>query len=134
MIRRELGFFALIGALTVGVDFLVYFTLANFMSVQVAISKLIGFVAGSLFAYFANRYWTFKVDASIGNSAWRFAIVYIITLYINVAVNSRLLMLLEDHRWSVQLAFLGATALSATLNFLGMKFYVFSLRPSKETE
>ena len=55
----------------------------------------------------------------------RFVILYSITLTANVIVNAAALQNLTNTVSSVQKAFLLATVVSALLNFLGMKFYVF---------
>jgi putative flippase GtrA len=48
-----------------------------------------------------------------------------LTLSINVYANSLLLSALTERPYSVQAAFVIATGLSATLNFIGMKYFVF---------
>ncbi len=48
------------------------------------------------------------------------------TLAVNVAVNAGVVWLLGAGRLGLVAGFLVATGLSATLNFLGMKFLVFS--------
>jgi putative flippase GtrA len=59
---------------------------------------------------------------------WRFAALYGATLGANVLVNSLALKLFTDAIAAVPLAFLLATGISATLNFLGMKLFVFKSR------
>jgi putative flippase GtrA len=91
------------------------------------------FLAGTLFAYFANRFWTFGHKPHPPGSSWRFAILYAATLVVNVFVNSLTLRLLADMTAIVQLAFLMATGISASLNFLGMKFFVFTTEAAAES-
>lgn len=124
MIRREAGIFLVVGTLTVGVDFSSYHLLL-WVGVEHSLAKACGFVAGTLFAYFANRYWTFGHVKQAPNSVPRFAVLYAVTLGANVLVNQAVLSLAGlDALW-VNLAFLVATGVSAVLNFLGMKFFVF---------
>ncbi len=92
---------------------------------SVYIAKAGGFVIGTLFAYFANRFWTFNNNLYARGSFWRFIILYSITLAANVIVNSVTLQNLTNTTSSLQKAFLLATAVSALLNFLGLKFFVF---------
>jgi putative flippase GtrA len=56
------------------------------------------------------------------------------TLGANVLVNALILKLLADVEFAIQLAFLLATGASASLNFVGMKFFVFRPIPSPELQ
>lgn len=116
--------FLIVGTLTVGVDFLSYTLLLHF-GVPSASAKAVGFVLGTVFAYFANRWWTFGHRQHAPGSALRFAMLYALTLGANVSVNDFVLLIVREWHMAVQLAFLAATGVSAALNFLGMKLFVF---------
>lgn len=128
MIKRELGVFLIVGSLTVLVDFGIYQSMAWFELAGVNMAKAIGFLGGTLFAYFANRFWTFGHNSHVPGSLWRFAALYGATLGANVVVNSLALKLFADATAAIHLAFLLATGISAILNFLGMKLFVFKSR------
>lgn len=132
MKRRELAVFIIVGSLTVLVDFLTYRGLAWAELASVDMSKATGFLAGTVFAYFANRFWTFGHKAHAAGSAWRFAILYAATLGVNVFVNAVALVLLADATAAIQMAFLLATGVSASLNFVGMKLFVFKEASASE--
>ena len=89
-IRRELGIFLIVGLITVGIDFLIY---RGFMFLKplglesINIAKGIGFISGTVFAYFANRIWTFKQQITASGSLYRFTVVYIFGLISNIVVN-----------------------------------------------
>ncbi len=125
MIRRELAVFLVVGCTTVLLDFLVYrgLVLSGWLGVDLA--KSLGFIAGAVFAYFANAFWTFQQTRTHTGHAWRFAVLYLLTLLANVAANALMLRVLPSGAAAVQLAFLVATGLSAGLNFAGMKWFVF---------
>lgn len=124
MIRRELSIFLIVGSLTVGVDYLSYHFLAHVLNYNLA--KGCGFIIGTIFAYLANRYWTFKhTSAAANTSIPRFVLLYGLTLAINIAANHLVLIFLPQLQGIFLLAFLVATGISATLNFVGMKFFVF---------
>lgn len=125
MIRRELGIFLVVGSLTVLIDYLTYHSLAWGQLIAVDAAKGIGFTVGTVFAYFANRIWTFGQRRHAAGSAWRFALLYAVTLSANVVINALVLNSLIAQPGAVQFAFLIATALSATINFVGMKLFVF---------
>lgn len=132
MIRRELAVFLIVGLLTVLVDFLVYRGLVWMGLMGVDMAKATGFLVGTVCAYFANRFWTFGHRPHASGSSWRFAFLYAVTLGVNVFVNALLLALLGGIAVAVQIAFLLATGVSASLNFLGMKLFVFKARPVLE--
>ena len=125
MIKRELTLFLIVGSLTVLIDFLAYRGLVWTGLVGVEVAKGSSFLLGTVFAYFANRFWTFGHAAHQPGSPWRFGVLYAATLAANVIVNAAVLRLLVDSSVAVQLAFLIATGVSATLNFVGMKLFVF---------
>lgn len=124
MIRRELAVFLLVGGSTVLIDYASYEVLGRVLAVPVDLSKAVGFLLGTVYAFFANRTWTFGHQGSARQSAWKFALLYATTLGANVGVNAALLYpawCALPRSW----AFIGATGVSATLNFLGMKYLVF---------
>lgn len=132
MIKRELAIFLIVGASTVVVDFICYRGLIEFQVMEVDMAKATGFLVGTLFAYFANRFWTFGHKPHVPGSAWRFSALYASTLGANVLINALALRLLADVAAAIQLAFLLATGVSACLNFLGMKLLVFKPIPASE--
>lgn len=125
MIRRELVIFLIVGVAAVLVDFLTYHGLVNFQVMEVDIAKLTGFLTGTIFAYFGNRFWTFSQRSRAKGSAWRFATLYAFTLGANVLTNAISLKLLADMTLAFQVAFVLATGVSASLNFLGLRLFVF---------
>lgn len=133
MIKKELGTFLLVGMLTVLVDFASYTALVSIAMMRIDIAKAAGFLIGTLFAYFANRFWTFGTRAHAPGSAGRFALLYLLTLAANIGVNAAALRLLDEMWGYMQLAFVLATGVSAVLNFIGMKWFVFKARSLVET-
>jgi len=134
MIKRELLIFLVVGSLTVLVDFVSYRGLIWSGKLDVDMAKAVGFLAGTLFAYFANRFWTFGHKPHAPGSAWRFVVLYMSTLGANVLVNSLALKLLVNSVAAVQIAFVLATGVSASLNFLGMKIFVFRSHAAAEAQ
>jgi putative flippase GtrA len=124
MIRRELAVFLVVGVTTVLIDYGTYRGLA-WGGVAVDVAKATSFLIGTVFAYVANKAWTFGHTRHAPGSLWRFALLYALTLGANVLINATALRALADSLFAVQAAFLLATGTSAILNFLGMKFFVF---------
>lgn len=125
MIRRELAIFLVVGSLTVVVDFLTYHGLLWTGALDIGAAKAIGFLTGTVFAYFANRIWTFGDKEPASGSVLRFALLYAVTMGANVVINAFVIALPIKVSWQFQLAFLMATGTSAVLNFIGMKLFVF---------
>jgi putative flippase GtrA len=134
VIKREFVIFLIVGASTVLVDFITYKSLIEFQIMEFNMSKAIGFLVGTLFAYFANRFWTFSHRPHAPGSAWRFSALYASTLGANVLINALALKLLADTAIAFQLAFLLATGVSASLNYLGMKIFVFKPIPAPKLQ
>lgn len=130
MIKRELAVFLMVGASTVLIDLCSYRALIWSGLAGVDLAKGIGFLAGMLFAYFANRAWTFGHKKPAAGSPQRFVLLYALTLGANVLINALALAWLGPAALAVERAFLLATGVSAVLNFLGMKYFVFKLQPA----
>ena len=135
MIARELMMFCIVGSLTVLLDFTIYSGLVFTQLVDVDLAKALGFIAGTVFAYFANRFWTFgeTVESSSARfpeqstrGIFRFILLYASTCIINVLVNATMLFILTGVAFAGLVAFLFATGMSAGLNFLGMKLFAFN--------
>lgn len=119
-ISTQLARFLVVGISAVATDFLCYFTLLTFLSHAPA--KSISFVAGTVIAYFLNKYWTFAQKTYSHAELGRFIILYTSTLAANVAVNTLSLTIIPE---LTLLAFLAATGTSTILNFIGQKWWVF---------
>jgi putative flippase GtrA len=133
--KRELAIFLIAGLLATLIDFLIYRALIHFNPLGLSslnIAKGIGFIGGTIFAYFANRFWTFQQQTTGSGSVTRFILVYILGLSANIAINylsiDRLSEVIITPEYIILIAFVLATGVSATLNFIGMKFFVFTDR------
>ena len=87
------------------------------------------FCLGVLFAYFANKYFTFKRDDYGLKGKGKFTLVYATSLIANISVNYvALKFIFPQLEIRFIIAFVMATGISAIMNFLGMKLYVFKGR------
>lgn len=132
MIRREFGIFLIVGCSATLVDFGIYHGLlwAGWLGTYGA--KATGFMIGTVFAYFANRLWTFSHVRHKAGSAPRFFCLYALTMGANVLVNGLALGWLGGVPAAIHIAFVLATGVSTVLNFAGMKLFVF--RASAQAE
>jgi len=128
MIKREITIFLVVGSLTVLIDFLGYRSLLALNLLSIDFAKGTGFLLGTIFAYCANRFWTFGHQKHQNSSIWRFMLLYVATLGTNVVINRIVLEWIGNATFHIQVAFLAATAVSACLNFIGMKWFVFRVK------
>jgi putative flippase GtrA len=112
--------FVLAGLLSVSTDLASYFLLSQVLPIN--ISKGLSFVLGSIVAYLINKYWTFQQPKVSKWEIFRFALLYLFSFIVNVASNH---LALSFFGLPKIFAFVLATGLSATINFLGQKFIVF---------
>ena len=111
--------FLIIGTITVGIDYLVYiFFYNNFF--DIAISKCIGFLTGTLFSFFANKNYNYKIKGNTYKYLFYFLLLYLVSMLLNIFINKNLLIILSNYLFRIQISFLVATIISATINYLGM--------------
>jgi putative flippase GtrA len=125
MIKKELSVFLIVGISTVVVDYIFYQGMVTLQYASTDIAKTFSFIVGTLFAYGANRFWTFSHKEIANNSVLKFLLLYSVSLSANVFINSQFLEFLGNFDLEVQISFFFATGVSSTLNFIGMKFIVF---------
>ena len=129
MIKKELTVFVVVGVITVLIDFIVYIVLVEFRLSDVNVAKGVGFVSGTIFSYFMHRIWTFGHKTHKPGTVWRYVLLYMSTLGVNVSINSFILIFLLEFQFIILLAFLIATGASTIVNFIGMKWFVFKETP-----
>jgi putative flippase GtrA len=125
MIKKELSVFVMVGVTTVLIDFIVYNALVEFRLSDVNMAKGIGFVSGTIFSYFMHKIWTFGHKKHESGTVWRYVLLYMSTLWVNVSINAFVLNVIYEFKYIILLAFLIATGASTILNFIGMKWFVF---------
>ena len=125
MLKNEIKFFLFVGALTVLLDYFLYSALVELRNLPVDISRVIGFIGGSCFSFFANHYFTFSKRKLQKYSIIKFIFLYSITLGVNVMVNSWTITLMENNMYRLSIGFVFATIISTFINYLGLKFFVF---------
>ena len=118
-LKKQLLRFFTTGIIAVVTDFILYFILIEFLSID--FSKFISFISGTFVAFLMNKFWTFEKKLIDFKEVIRFILLYSISLLVNVLINHSINDLFNE----VVIAFLIATACSASINFLGQKFWVF---------
>ena len=124
LLHSQVGRFLIVGITTVLVDFVVYLLLL-FFDFETGLAKALSFSIGAIFAYFANRGYTFQSKRKGLLRFILFSALYILTLAINVGTNGLVLSILGTSQFFIIFAFLIATGLSAIINYIGMKYIIF---------
>ncbi len=125
IIRSEFSRFLVVGLTAVAIDYASYRLLLAF-GIATAVAKAYSFIIGAAFGYFANRMFTFRVAKKWHwHETAKFVAVYLFALIANVAANACVIHMIGRSEIGIGIAFLVATAISATLNYLGMKRLVF---------
>ena len=125
LLKSEISRFLLVGSSSVLIDFIIYLFLLIILELETEISKGIGFSGGALFAYFANKNYTFNSSKKGFFAFLLFFSLYITTLFVNIVTNELGLLFLGEGGLGIGLSLFIATGLSALLNFIGMKYLVF---------
>ena len=125
-LKGELLRFALVGGIAVVLDAASYWALMHFGQLSPVWAKRVSFGIGSVWAFFANKYFTFAVRELRASEPFLFAIVYLAGWFLN-SVTHDLVLGWSGLKW---FAFLAATGVSTCSNFIGQKFLVFRRKNS----
>ena len=109
------------GFLVVFIDGLFYFLLTS-LEFTFQIAKRISFLIGAFFfSFILNRNYVFLYKKRNFSQVLYFVILYIMSFFVNSFVHDYILIISNISLMS----FIFATAVSATLNYLVMKFFIF---------
>jgi putative flippase GtrA len=120
--RRQVRRFLVVGGLSVAVDFVGY-ALLVLLWIPTPIAKGLSYIAGMVLGYFGNKHWTFGSRRRSISEPAAFAVLYAVTLVVNIGINSAVMAVLGPE--VRVLAFLVATGTTTVLNFLGMRLVAF---------
>jgi putative flippase GtrA len=129
-LRNQVLRFIVTGFVGLFTDVLTYRALVN-LSVHVTPAKALGCVAGTVVVFFINRAWTFSSQKKNLTQFVRFSALYATSISINTVINTAVLGVIAQP-WLV--AFFAATSVSTIMNFVGLKFFVFSESQITEVE
>jgi len=120
-LKGELLRFLVVGGIAVALDGASYWALMRFAGLSPVWAKRISFGIGSVWAFFANKYFTFAMRDLRASEPFLFAVVYLAGWFLN-SVTHDLVLGWFGLKW---FAFLAATGVSTCSNFIGQKFLVF---------
>ena len=119
--NSEIIKFIVVGVLAVLIDGTTYALMVRAIGFEHGLSKRVSFILGSIWAFFANKYYTFNSPAPARKEIILFSILYITTYFVNGWIHD-ITWKKSDLDW---LSFLTATTTSTVIHYLGQKFVVF---------
>mgnify|MGYP001258771846 FL=1 len=120
--NSEIIKFIVVGVLAVVIDGTTYALMVRAIGFEHGLSKRVSFILGSIWAFFANKHYTFNSPAPARKEIILFSILYITTYFVNGWIHD-ITWKKSDLDW---LSFLTATTTSTVINYLGQKFVVFN--------
>lgn len=122
--------FILVGIMNTIIGTSVMFIAYNLFGLGYWISSALNYIIGSIFSYFANKYFTFKSEKKSGEEIVRFTINIVVCYFIaygvaKPAINILLGSLNLKISLLEQAGMLLGMCIFIVINFLGQKFFVF---------
>ena len=127
-INKEFRSFFIVGIIAFSIDISFYYFLTS-VEVSVNISKGISFLLGTVFGYFVNSIFTFKVLSLKIILFLRYLGVYILSMILNIFINEQVFIFLHKSMITDQMvklfSVIFATICSMIFNFVSLKLYVY---------
>ena len=127
-INKQFRSFFIVGIIAFSIDISFYYFLTS-VEVSVNISKGISFLLGTVFGYFVNSIFTFKVLSLKTILFLRYLGVYILSMILNIFINEQVFIFLHKSMITDQMvklfSVIFATICSMIFNFVSLKLYVY---------
>ena len=127
-INKQFRSFFIVGIIAFSIDISFYYFLTS-VEVSVNISKGISFLLGTVFGYFVNSIFTFKVLSLKIILFLRYLGVYILSMILNIFINEQVFIFLHKSMITDQMvklfSVIFATICSMIFNFVSLKLYVY---------
>ena len=127
-INKQFRSFFIVGIIAFSIDISFYYFLTS-IEVSVNISKGISFLLGTVFGYFVNSIFTFKVLSLKTILFLRYLSVYILSMILNIFINEQVFIFLHKSMITDQMvklfSVIFATICSMIFNFVSLKLYVY---------
>lgn len=121
---KEFNRYIAVGISTVLIDICIYLILIN-IGLRLFLAKSLSFLAGTIYSYFINKKWTFKITGS-KKKFFLYISVYLFSMKINTFTNSFIInIFIMRNNFSIFIAFITSTIASATFNYLLIKNFIF---------
>jgi putative flippase GtrA len=125
-INTQFVIFLFGGILSLTVDWASFILLVILLSLDYDKAKIVSFFLGTFFAFCFNSRLTFRKKLYLSNF-YKFLALYSLSLIVNFMVFSKInSSSLWDLELRIFIGLIGSTLASATINYLGMKYLIFS--------
>lgn len=126
---KQLMKFLLVGGLATCIDALIYHFFSESLIAKgnyteqeaVSLAKKVGSAIAVIWVFFANKFFTFGVKEGTGSQTYKFVILYTMTFLVNVSVHD----LIYHFTATKSVSFVIATGITASINFICLKLWVF---------
>ena len=134
MIKKILSFeqtrFIIVGVMNTIIGTVAMLIAYNIFHMGYWVSSIMDYVIGSIFSYFANKYFTFKVEKKSKEEIIRFIINIVVCYLIAYGIARPIIDVVLggfelSKSWMDQISMLFGTAIFIVLNYFGQKFFVF---------
>ena len=127
----EQGRFVLVGIMNTIIGTSVMFIAYNLFGMGYWISSALNYIIGSIFSYFANKYFTFKAEKKSKKEIAKFIINIVVCYFLAYGVAKPTInLLLGKFSLSIsileQVGMLLGMCIFIVLNYCGQKFFVFT--------
>lgn len=129
-ISRQLKRFLITGIGATLIDLACYSTFL-YLGMSFMLAKAASFLCAVSFAYIGHRSWTFMSHGS-SSRLTAFSMLYLSALVINNVINLSMLETFGKEIEGIAISFVIATSVTATINFIVMKFLIF--KPANQPE
>ena len=130
ILSLEQSRFIVVGIMNTIIGVAAMFIAYNVFGLGYWISSACDYIIGSIFSYFANKYFTFKADKKSGKEVVRFVINIVVCYFLAYGVAQPMMnLLLGSIELSVsifeQLSMILGMCIFVVLNYFGQKLFVF---------
>ena len=122
----EIMRFLVVGGVAVLIDGCFYFYFTNWEIMEASWAKRFAFYSALFWAFFANKYFTFRQKGFSFTQPVLFGLVYLTGFFLNSLLHDLTLVFSKIELF----AFTVATGISTVSNFLGQKWIVFKSQKS----
>lgn len=115
--------YAIVGVANTAIDWIVYFVLTKFLSVEPWVANVVGYTVGMISSFAGNKFFTFKSDnTKTGVEIVKFIITNLVSLGVSTGVIALTTSVLT---WNKYIAKILSTGASMIVNYIGSRFFVF---------
>ena len=117
--KKQIRFLITGGSSTL-IDFIIYYFLS--VKINISVSKMISMFCACIYSFFINKNWTFSFKGKMDKVL---VLKYIISQALNIIINTFVNTLVYNISEMKILAFIVATGIAMTFNYLFQNYIVF---------